>query len=131
MNLIGITESGSITVGNLNGSAIYGSVTTSVAAYLAQPAVQYQAGAAGLTQILTQKYIAFWQNSNWEAFFNQRRTGVPTFLTGTGTGNNGKVPIRWVYPIPEQSANSTNYKAAIQSQYGGVDDLNGKMWVLQ
>ena len=30
--------------------------------------------AAGLTQILTQKYVAFFQNSGLEAFYNQRRT---------------------------------------------------------
>jgi len=131
MSFLGITEGGTITVGD-NVLNVYGTVTTSINAYLVQSSVQYQGdNATGLNQILTQKYIAFWQNSNWEAFFNQRRTGVPTFLTGTGTGNNGKVPIRWVYPIPEQSANATNYKAAVQSQYGGVDDLNGKMWVLQ
>jgi hypothetical protein len=130
MNWFGITEGGSIAVGD-NVLNTYGTVTTSISAYLAQPSVQYQNGAAGLTQILKQKYIAFWQNSNWEAFFNQRRTGVPAFSTGPGTGNNQKIPLRWIYPIPEQAANATNYKAAIQSQFGGTDDLNGKMWILQ
>jgi len=131
MSFLGITEGGTITVGD-NVLNVYGTVSTSISAYLAQPSVQYQGdNGVGLNQILTQKYIAFWQNSNWEAFFNQRRTGVPTFLTGQGTGNNGKVPLRWIYPIAEQSANPANYKAAVESQYGGVDDLNGKMWVLQ
>lgn len=130
MSFLGITEGGTIAIGD-NVLNTYGTVTTSISAYLAQPSVQYQGGVAGLNQILTQKYIAFWQNSNWEPFFNQRRTGVPTFLTGSGTGNNGKVPVRWQYPVAEQSANTTNYKAALQSQYNGVDDLNGKMWILQ
>src|SRR6185369_5797183 len=125
---------------NLNGSFIYGSVTTSVATFFAQPSIQYKGGAAGLTQILNQKYIAFWQNSNWEAFFNQRRTiaeglnqgqGVPVFSQGPGSGNGNKITIRWQYPRSEADANATNYAAAVQSQYGGVDDFNGKMWILQ
>jgi hypothetical protein len=92
MNFLGIIEGSSITVGNLTGTTIYGSVDNiSIAAYLAQPAVLYQSGAAGLTQILQQKYLAFWQNSNWEAFFNQRRTGVPTFSEGAGSVGNTHV----------------------------------------
>lgn len=132
MAFLGITEGGSIPVGDILLN-VYGSVTTSISAYLAQASVQYQGNnAAGLNQILTQKYIAFWQNSNWEAFFNQRRTGVPTFSTGTGTGNGGVIPVRWVYPIPEQTSNATNYSAAVTSQYGtGNDNLNGVMWILK
>ena len=131
MNFLGITEGGLITVGDILLNP-YGTVSTSISNYLAQPSVQYQGNnTTGLNQILTQKYIAFWQNSNWEPFFNQRRTGVPTFLTGSGTGNGGQVPMRWQYPKAEQSANTTNYNAAVQSQYGGPDDLNGKMWILQ
>lgn len=131
MNFLGITEGGTIAVGDFQMNT-YGNVTTSISAYLAQPSVQYQGNnAAGLNQILTQKYIAFWQNSNWEAFFNQRRTGVPTFLTGLGTGNGSKIPTRWQYPIAEQAANPSNYQSAIQRQYSSVDDLNGIMWILQ
>jgi hypothetical protein len=130
MSFLGITEGGSIPVGDITLNT-YGTVTTSISNYLAQPSVSYVGNnAAGLNQILTQKYIAFWQNSNWEAFFNQRRTGVPTFLTGAGTGNGGKVPARWQYPIAEQAANTSNYNAAVQSQFG-TDDLNGVMWILK
>lgn len=103
----------------------------SLADYLSQPAVAYQGGADGLEQILTQKYIAFWQNSNWEAFFNQRRTGIPEFSSGPGTGNGAKIPVRWQYPVTETSANATNYRQAIQRQYQGADDLDGLMWILQ
>ena len=132
MNFLGITENSSITVGNLNGTKTYGNITgISISAYLAQPKVQYQDGAAGLTQILQQKYIAFWQNSNWEAFFTQRRTGVPTFSSGAGNGNGNKIAKRWQYPRAEADANQTNYSAAVQSQFSGVDDLNGTLWIIQ
>ena len=131
MTFLGLSDGATVTVGNLDGKTIYGTVTVSVSNYLAQASVQYQGGAAGLTQILQQKYIAFWQNSNWEAFFNQRRTGVPTFSEGDGSGNGKKIAKRWQYPRAESDANTTNYNAAVQSQYGGTDDLNGVMWILQ
>ncbi len=132
MNFLGITEGSSIKIGNLNGTKTYGLISNiSVASYLSQPLIQYKTGTAGLIQILQQKYIAFWQNSNWEAFFNQRRTGVPIYSTGPGTGNGGKVALRWQYPVGEASSNKANYDAAVQRQYGGKDDLNGIMWILQ
>lgn len=130
MEFLGLKDGSAIPVGNLTGTTTYGSVPVSVTTYLAQPSVQYQGGAAGLTQILNQKYIAFWQNSNWEAFFNQRRTGVPAFSEGAGSGNGNKIAKRWQYPFAEAAANPTNYSAAVQLQYG-ADDLNGVMWILK
>lgn len=107
-------------------------VKVSITDYLAQPLVKYAGNnATGLAQILTQKYIAFFQNSGLEAFYNQRRTGVPTFLTGVGTGNSGRIPKRWLYPQNERTTNGDNLKAALTSQYGGNDDINASMWLLQ
>jgi hypothetical protein len=132
MNFLGITEGSSIEVGNLTGTTVYGSIEKiSITDYLAQPLVQYQGGAEGLIQILEQKYLAFWQNSNWEAFFNQRRTGVPVFSAGPGSGNGNKIAVRWQYPRAEADANTVNYNAAVQSQFSGSDDLNGKLWIIQ
>ena len=107
-------------------------VKVSVADYLAQPLVKYAGNnATGLSQILTQKYIAFFQNSGLEAFYNQRRTSIPTFLTGTGTGNSARIPKRWQYPSLERTTNAANLKAALDKQYGGNDDINATMWLLQ
>ncbi|MBS1555106.1 MAG: SusD/RagB family nutrient-binding outer membrane lipoprotein [Bacteroidetes bacterium] len=127
----GITEGGSVTISGKDLNSL-GAFSASITAYLNQASVIYKGdNSAGLTQILQQKYIAFWQNSNWEAFFNQRRTGVPTFLTGSGTGNGGKIPMRWMYPIAERSANANNYTASINNQFGGTDDLNGLIWIVK
>ena len=102
-----------------------------VAAYLAKPAVAYKGdNADGLEQILTQKYLAFFQNSGWEAFYNQRRTGVPVFHVGPGTGNGERIPKRFQYPASERTTNTTNYDAAVSSQYGD-DDINAEMWLLK
>lgn len=99
--------------------------------YYNQPAVKYADGTTGLQQILVQKYIAFFQNSGWEAYFNYRRTGVPTFQGGTGVGNNGTIPMRWGYPASEQNQNETNYNSALQKQYTGSNSINGLMWLVK
>ncbi len=100
--------------------------------YYNQPAIKYAGNtAAGLNQILTQKYLAFYQNSGWEAYYNWRRTGVPAFLTGPGSGNSNRVALRFQYPVAEKSVNSTNVNSAIQSQFGGNDDINAKMWIIK
>lgn len=101
-------------------------------AYLAQASVKYAGNNAdGLTQILNQKYIAFFQNSGYEAYFNWRRTGVPTFLVGPGTSNGTKIPLRFQYPLSELSTNADNVKAAISSQFGGSDDINSAIWLIK
>jgi Starch-binding associating with outer membrane len=111
-----------------------GSVTVSVSNFLANPAVIYAGdNAAGLTQIWQQKYVAFWQNSGWEAYYNWRRTGVPVMSqggVGIGTPNN-MIPLRWEYPTDESVYNTANYTAAVQSQYGGTDAVSGVMWLIK
>lgn len=107
-------------------------VNVSYATYYAQSSVKYAGNnATGLNQILTQKYLAFAQGSGMEAFYNQRRTGVPTFLTGPGTGNSTRIPLRWQYPATERQYNTTNNAAAVTSQYGTLDDINALMWSLK
>jgi len=102
-------------------------------AYYAQSSVKLSSTSAiALTQILTQKYLAFFQNSGWEAYNNYRRTGVPTFLTGAGTANSGRIAKRWQYPSSERTTNADNYKAALKSQFGAeTDDINSEMWIIK
>jgi len=72
-------------------------------------------------------------NSGYESFYQWRRTGIPAFgQGGAGVGTPGNtIPLRWQYPLSEINYNSSNYQAAIQSQYGGADDLNAKMWLIK
>lgn len=101
-------------------------------AYYAQPAVQLSATpATAINQIVLQKYIACFENSGYEGYYNWRRTGVPAFQGGSGVGNNGVVPIRWAYPVSEQSQNTTNYNNALKAQGFTQDDLNQVMWLLK
>lgn len=100
--------------------------------YYAQTSVKYDGKTAkGQEQILTQKYLAFFMNSGMEAYFNWRRTGFPKFYAGVGNGNSNRIAIRWQYPLSERTTNSTNYKAAIDSQFGGKDDINDSLWLLK
>jgi hypothetical protein len=39
--------------------------------------------------------------------------------------------VRWKYPQVELNNNGDNYKTAIQSQYGGNDDVTQVMWLLK
>lgn len=99
--------------------------------YYNQPKVMYEAGTAGLNKILLQKYLSFFQNSGWEAFYNARRTGIPVFSKGIGIGNNGNIPQRWTYPSNEQQRNAASWKTAVDRQFGGNDDINGQMWLIK
>jgi hypothetical protein len=113
------------------GDYISYTVNFNFADYFNQASVKYAGNnATGLSQILTQKYLSLARNSGFEAYNQWRRTGVPVFLTGPGIGNSGVIPLRYQYPSNELSTNKTNYTAAVQSQYGGNDNINSKMWVI-
>lgn len=101
--------------------------------YYAQTGVKYAGNNVdGLQQILKQKYLAFFQNSGLEAYYNYRRTGIPEFAKGgPGTGNSGLIPLRFQYPGTEITTNGNNLKDALQSQYGGKDDINSPMWIIK
>lgn len=101
-------------------------------AYYAQPAVKLSGTpATAISQIVMQKYIADFQNSGYESYYNWRRTGVPAFEGGSGVGNNGVVPIRWAYPVLEQQQNTANYNNALKAQGFTENDLNQTMWLLK
>jgi len=88
-----------------------------------------------IAQIIMQKYLAgFLQGSNYTAWYENRRTGYPTFILNPSTNRNNpstKFPVRWVYPSNELSYNTDNLNKVIDSQYAGTDDTNGVMWLLK
>jgi hypothetical protein len=131
LDFYGLSEGQSLTIGDVSGKAL-GTATVARNAFLASPAVAYKGNNAdGLEQIINQKYVAFFQNSGYEPFYNWRRTGLPRTFVSTGSGLNasGKIPRRWQYPVDEQTYNADNYNAALKSQYGGTDDLNQDTWL--
>ncbi|TWV96851.1 SusD/RagB family nutrient-binding outer membrane lipoprotein [Chitinophaga pinensis] len=107
----------------------YGIAQTSIDQYLTTNPFP---AADQLKAIMTQKYIASFMNSDWNFFYEQRRTGLPAFdVSGGGVLNDKKVPKRWMYPVSELQNNQTNVNAAISSQFSGNDNINGIMWLLK
>ncbi len=131
MAFYGIADGTQIPVYESDNDNQIGTATASVTDYLSGTSVAYAGNnATGLTQILTQKYLAFFQNSGQEAYFNYRRTGVPAFHAGPGTGNSSVIPKRWLYPTSETFYNESNLKAALQAQFGSaVDDVDNELWI--
>ncbi len=76
-------------------------------------------------KIMTQKWLSLISNGH-EAWFNLRRTGFPSLQPGPDNLNNGKFPVRYLYPESEQATNSVNYQEA--SQRMGGDNINSKNW---
>lgn len=136
MDFYGI-KTGTLNISFAKAGAVLGvfdtySLPVNTDTYYANPAVKYLGNSqAGLTQILEQKYLAMAQGNDLEAYYNYRRTNIPAFLIGVGSGNGGQIPLRFRYPNNEYTTNAINLNAALQRQYAGKDDVFGKMWILQ
>jgi hypothetical protein len=88
-----------------------------------------------LQQIWLQRYLLNFMQDPISAFFDQRRTGYPVFPINSETSLNvndkNAIPVRWLYPSSELNYNKQNLIDALNSQYGGVDEINNKMWLLK
>ena len=47
-------------------------------------------------------------------------------LPAVDNQNEDRIPVRFIYPIIEQSLNAANRSAAVTEQ--GADDINTRMW---
>jgi hypothetical protein len=115
--------------GIVSSMEFYGITPAKINAYLSESLVRLNPSTA-MEQINIQKYLAFFLNSGWESFYNQRRTGIPEFIVGPSTQNGGQVPKRWMYPQDELDYNFENVAEAINRQFNGNDNVNGIMWLL-
>ena len=104
--------------------------------YLAQDKIQLNGDFNhDLEMILLQKYLgSFLQHPENDCFYDNRRTGYPVLPVNPESNMNtdaSKLPVRWMYPQDELDYNRENVQAAIDRQYGGTDDYNKLMWILQ
>jgi hypothetical protein len=99
--------------------------TASITAYLAQPAVAYAGGQAGLRQIWLQKWITLYGNGP-EAYAEFRRTGTPNLVAGPDALNDRRIPVRLFYPQVEHQLNRSAVQAAMSRQ--GGDAFNDRLW---
>lgn len=78
-----------------------------------------------LQRILLQKYYALFF-TDYQAWFEQRRTGFPELPVSSSMLNGGEMPVRFYYPINEADRNNENYKAAVERM--GGDEINVRVW---
>lgn len=78
-----------------------------------------------LEQIMLQKYYALYF-TDYQSWFEYRRTGLPELPTTSSMLNNGIMPSRFTYPTDQQIYNPDNYNQGVQMI--GEDDINTKVW---
>lgn len=78
-----------------------------------------------LERIMLQKYFALFF-TDFQQWFEYRRTGFPVMPKAAGMLNNQIMPVRYRYPPSVQSTNTTNYDLAVIAM--GGDNINIKVW---
>ncbi len=78
-----------------------------------------------LERIMLQKYFALFF-TDFQQWFEYRRTGFPVMPKTAGMLNNQIMPVRYRYPPAVQSTNTENYNSAVASM--GGDNVNIKVW---
>lgn len=96
-----------------------------IPAYLANPKVAYNSAPGDFKQkIGLQEWIALY-NQGFEAWTTWRRLDYP-LLTAPEDALSG-VPVRYTYPIEEQTLNGANYRSA-STAIGGDDVITKLFW---
>lgn len=90
---------------------------------------------ARIREIIIQKYLASFLQSEFAVYYDYRRTGYPEWKINPATNLNNddatKVPTRWMYPTAEYNYNTENVEAAVARQFNGNDNIVQLMWILQ
>lgn len=87
-----------------------------------------------IEKIMTQLYLASFFQHPYDPYYNYRRTGYPLWPIDPNTNMNTDqkiIPLRWMYPQSEYSYNKENVEKAVARQFGGTDDFNKPMWIIQ
>lgn len=87
-----------------------------------------------LKQIICQKFLTYYIQYPYDAYYEYRRTGYPELPINPDTNRNTKkdrIPVRWMYPTWEFDYNKEHLEAAVTRQYNGLDDENELMWILK
>jgi hypothetical protein len=92
------------------------------AGYFENPAAAYD---GTLERIMLQKYLALYF-SDYQQWFEYRRTGLPVLPKTESMLNEKLVPVRFRYPATVQQMNAEHYRAAVERM--GGDGINTKVW---
>lgn len=97
-----------------------------VEAYLSKPEVAYETAEGNWRQkIGLQSWLAAYTRG-LEAYTTWRRLDYPVFNLPRFTKEYDKIPVRFTFPVNEQTLNSANYEAA--SETIGGDELTSKIF---
>ncbi len=103
----------------------WGGTEAEVAGYLANPLVAYTTAEGSFKEIIgTQKWLALY-NRGFEAWTEWRRFDFPILVAPPDALS--VVPLRYTYPIAEQTLNGANYKSASDA-IGGDDVGTNLFW---
>lgn len=109
---------------------------TYISSYIDNPELQLSGSFdSKLNKIIEQKYVAYFLQHAYEAYYDYRRTGYPVLPINPGTSMNStapdKIPVRYRYSADEYSYNRENLEEAIKRQYNDNDNNNELMWILK
>lgn len=107
-----------------------------ITSYLANPKIQLTGSfEKDLELVMTQKYISYYMQWAYEAYYDYRRTGYPKLPISSSTSMNStapdKIPTRYRYSSREYNYNKANLDEALARQFNGSDDNNDLMWILK
>lgn len=106
-----------------------------IASYFSGEAAFKATSAEQLEQVWLQRYILNFLQDGTYSYWEYRRTGYPVFPINPATSLNANktdaIPLRNSYPSSEFNYNDANVKDAVDRQFGGFDDVNKPMWLLQ
>jgi hypothetical protein len=104
----------------------WGGTDAEATAYLAQPSVAYATATGTYKQkIGTQAWIAFYTRG-LEGYTEWRRMDYPVFNIGSLITTYAEIPVRFTYPINEQTLNKANYTSAATAI--GGDKISTKIF---
>ncbi|WP_234570640.1 SusD/RagB family nutrient-binding outer membrane lipoprotein [Rhodohalobacter sp. 614A] len=91
--------------------------------FIAQPEIAYDS-ANSIERISEQRYVHLFLHG-FEAWAEYRRTGYPANMVSP-LGRD--VPLRQSYTSDEALNNTENYQQAVDRQFGGENNLYGRLW---
>jgi Starch-binding associating with outer membrane len=101
----------------------WGADSAAAQTYLNQPSVAYATAAGTWKQkIGWQQWLAY-ADRGWDAWTSIRRLGYPNLdAINPPVGAISNLPRRFTYPSAEETANPSNWAAAVQAVTGGAND---------
>ena len=100
----------------------WGVAGAEITTYLGRPDVDYNTASGTWQEKLGLQYWLAMYNRGFEGWTLWRQLGAP--LLNVAADSQNPVPIRYTYPVEEQTLNGTNYTAAATAIGGDTQQTN-------